>query len=133
MKAVRMHGYGGPEVLTYEDAPRPEAREGEVLVKVHAAGVNPVDWKIRMGYMRGFRDFPMPFILGWDLSGVIEQVGPAVTGWKLGDEIYARPDIGRNGAYAEYIAVRASEIQRKPKTLDHVHSAAMPSPPDSPI
>jgi NADPH:quinone reductase-like Zn-dependent oxidoreductase len=126
MKAVRMHGYGGTEVLKYEDAPRPEPGAGEVLVKVHAAGVNPVDWKIRAGYMRGFRDFPTPFILGWDFSGVIEQVGPGANGWKPGDEVYARPDIGRNGAYAEYIAVRASEIQHKPKELDHVHSAAIP-------
>jgi NADPH:quinone reductase-like Zn-dependent oxidoreductase len=126
MKAVRMHGYGGPEVLKYEDAPRPEPGNGEVLVKVYAAGVNPVDWKIRAGYMRGFRDFPMPFILGWDFSGIVEQAGAGVSGWKPGDEVYARPDIGRNGAYAEYIAVRASEIQHKPKTLDHVHSAAIP-------
>jgi NADPH:quinone reductase-like Zn-dependent oxidoreductase len=126
MKAVRIHGYGGPEILKYEDAPRPKPADGEVLVKIHAAGVNPVDWKIRTGYMRGFRDFPMPFILGWDFSGAIEQVGSGVAGWKAGDEVYARPDIGRNGAYAEYIAVRASEIQLKPKTLDHVHSAAIP-------
>ncbi|HEY7393061.1 MAG TPA: NADP-dependent oxidoreductase [Bryobacteraceae bacterium] len=126
MKAVRMHGYGGPEVLRYEDAPRAEPAAGEVLVKVHAAAVNPVDWKIRAGYMRGFREFPMPFILGWDFSGVIEQAGAGANGWKPGDEVYARPDIGRNGAYAEYIAVRTSEIQHKPKTLDHVHSAAIP-------
>jgi NADPH:quinone reductase-like Zn-dependent oxidoreductase len=127
MKAVRMHGYGGPEVLKYEDAPRPEPAEGEVLVKVHAAGVNPVDWKIRQGYMRGFRDYPIPFILGWDFSGTIDQLGPGVTpAWKTGHEVYARPDIGRNGTYAEYIAVKASEIQHKPKTLDHVHSAAIP-------
>jgi NADPH:quinone reductase-like Zn-dependent oxidoreductase len=127
MKAVRMHGYGGPEVLKYEDAPQPEPAEGEVLVKVHAVGVNPVDWKIRAGYMRAFRDYPMPFILGWDLSGTIDQLGPGVApSWKSGDDVYARPDIGRKGAYAEYIAVRASEIQRKPKSLDHVHSAAIP-------
>jgi NADPH:quinone reductase-like Zn-dependent oxidoreductase len=122
-----MHGYGGPEVLKYEDAPRPEPAEGEVLVKVHAAGVNPVDWKIRAGYMRSFRDYPMPFIPGWDFSGTIDQLGRGVApAWKSGDEVYARPDIGRNGAYAEYIAVRASEIQRKPKSLDHVRSAAIP-------
>jgi NADPH:quinone reductase-like Zn-dependent oxidoreductase len=127
MNAVRMHGYGGPEVLKYEDAPRPEPAEGEVLVKVHAAGVNPVDWKIRAGYMRSFRDYPMPFIPGWDFSGTIDQLGRGVApAWKSGDEVYARPDIGRNGAYAEYIAVRASEIQRKPKSLDHVRSAAIP-------
>jgi NADPH:quinone reductase-like Zn-dependent oxidoreductase len=126
MKAVRIHGYGGTEVLKYEEAPRPEPPAGEVLVKVYAAGVNPVDWKIREGYMRSFRDYPLPFILGWDFSGVIEQTGPGVNGWKAGDEVYARPDLGRNGAYAEYIAVRASEIQRKPKALDHIHSAAIP-------
>jgi NADPH:quinone reductase-like Zn-dependent oxidoreductase len=126
MKAVRMHGYGGPEVLKYEDVPRPETATGDVLVRVHAAGVNPVDWKIRAGMTRGFLDFPLPLILGWDFSGTIEQVGPGVTGWKVGDEVYARPDIRRAGAYAEYIAVRASEIQHKPRTLDHVHSAAIP-------
>lgn len=122
-----MHGYGGPEVLKFEDAPRPEPAEGEVLVKVHAGGVNPVDWKVRAGYMRSFRDYSMPFILGWDFSGTIDQLGRDVAqSWKTGDEVYARPDIGRNGAYAEYIAVRASEIQRKPKSLVHVHSAAIP-------
>src|SRR5215471_19384415 len=127
MKAVRMHGYGGAEVLKYEDAPRPEPAEGEVLVKVHAAAVNPVDWKIRAGYMRAFRDYPLPFILGWDFSGTIDRLGPGVPqAWKAGDEVYARPNIGRNGAYAEYIAVRVSEIQHKPKSLDHVHSAAIP-------
>jgi NADPH:quinone reductase-like Zn-dependent oxidoreductase len=126
MKAVRMHGYGGPEVLKYEDAPRPEPADGEVLVRVHAAGVNPVDWKIREGYLRTFREYPLPLIVGWDFSGVIEQLGPSANGWKPGDEVYARPDIGRNGTYAEYIAVRASEIQRKPKSLDHVQSAAIP-------
>jgi NADPH:quinone reductase-like Zn-dependent oxidoreductase len=127
MKAVRMHGYGAPEVLKYEDAPRPEPAEGEVLVKVHAASVNPVDWKIRAGYLRSFRDYPMPFILGWDFSGTIAELGPGVAHfWRSGDEVYARPDMGRDGAYAEYIAVRASEIQHKPKSLDHIYSAAIP-------
>jgi NADPH:quinone reductase-like Zn-dependent oxidoreductase len=126
MTAVRMHGYGGPEVLKYEEAPRPEPAEGEVLVRVHAAGVNPVDWKIRAGYLRSFREYPLPLILGWDFSGVIEELGTGIVGWKRGDEVYARPDIGRNGAYAQYIAVRASEIQHKPKKLDHVHAAAIP-------
>ncbi|HLI84806.1 MAG TPA: NADP-dependent oxidoreductase [Bryobacteraceae bacterium] len=126
MKAVRMHAYGKPEVLQYEDAPRPEPGAGDVLVKIHAAGVNPVDWKIRAGMTRGFIELPLPAILGWDFSGVVEQLGPGVTGWKPGDEVYARPDLRRPGAYAEYIAVRASEIQHKPKKLDHVQSAAIP-------
>jgi NADPH:quinone reductase-like Zn-dependent oxidoreductase len=126
MKAVRIHQYGGPEVLKYEDAPRPEPANGEILVRVHGAGVNPVDWKIRAGLGKVFRDYPMPLILGWDFSGVVEQAGAGVTEWKKGDEVYARPDIGRDGAYAEFIAVKASEVGRKPKTLDHAHSAAIP-------
>jgi NADPH:quinone reductase-like Zn-dependent oxidoreductase len=126
MKAVRVHEYGGPEVLKYEDAPRPEAGAGEVLVRVHAAGVNPVDWKVRAGMTRGFLNYKLPMIPGWDLSGVVEGVGEGVTGWKRGDEVYSRPDISRDGAYAEYIAVKAAELGQKPKTLDHVKAAAIP-------
>jgi NADPH:quinone reductase-like Zn-dependent oxidoreductase len=126
MKAVRFHTYGAPDVLVYEDVPKPEPAAGEVLVKVHATSVNPIDWKIRAGHLRGFRDYPLPFILGWDVSGVVESLGPEVTQWKPGDEVYGRPDIGRNGAYAEYIAVKETELARKPKRLDHVHAAAIP-------
>jgi len=126
MKAVRFHTYGKPDVLVYEDVARPEPAAGEVLVKVYATSINPIDWKIRAGHLRGFRDYPLPFILGWDVSGVIESAGPGVTQWKPGDEVYGRPDIGRSGAYAEYIAVKEGELARKPKSLDHVHSAAIP-------
>ena len=126
MKAVRLHGYGGPEMLRYEDCPRPEPAAGEVLVRVHAAGVNPVDWKVRAGYAKGFLNYTLPIVIGWDFSGVVESVGAGVTPWKPGDEVYSRPDISRAGAYAEYIAVRASEIALKPKSLDHVHAAAIP-------
>ncbi|HEX5431573.1 MAG TPA: NADP-dependent oxidoreductase [Bryobacteraceae bacterium] len=126
MKAVRIHEYGGPEVLRYEDAPRPEPEAGEVLVRVHAAAINPVDWKIRAGYVRDWMKYSLPMIPGWDFSGVIESIGPEVNGWKTGDEVYGRPDLSRNGAYAEYIAVRAGEIALKPKSLDHVHAAAIP-------
>jgi NADPH:quinone reductase-like Zn-dependent oxidoreductase len=126
MKAVRFHSYGGPEVLVYEDAPKPEPTAGEVLVKVHATSVNPIDWKIRAGYMKDFRDYPLPFILGWDVSGVVESVGSGVTGFKPGDEVYGFPDASRNGAYAEFIAVEETKLARKPRTLDHIHSAAIP-------
>ena len=126
MKAVRFHIYGAPDVLVYEDVPKPEPAAGEVLVTVHAASVNPIDWKIRAGHMRGFRDYPLPFILGWDVSGVVESLGAGVTQWKPGDEVYGRPDAARNGAYAGYIAVRETELARKPKSLDHIHSAAIP-------
>ena len=126
MKAVRFHAYGAPDVLVYEDVPKPEPAAGEVLVKVHAASINPIDWKVRAGHMRGFRDYPLPFILGWDVSGVIESAGPGVTQWKPGDEVYGRPDSARNGAYAEYITVKEGELARKPRSLDHIHSAAIP-------
>src|SRR5215469_10449142 len=113
MKAVRIHEYGSPDVLRYEDAPRPEPAAGEVLVRIHAAGVNPVDWKVRAGYVRDWLKYTLPMIPGWDFSGVIEEVGRNTSDWKAGDEVYARPDIGRDGTYAEYIAVRASEIARR--------------------
>ena len=126
MKAVRIHAYGGLDVLAYEDAPMPAIAADEVLIRVHAAGVNPVDWKIREGYLQGFIDYDLPLILGWDVSGVVEAVGASVTTFKTGDEVYSRPAIERDGAYAEYMAVKASEVAFKPKTVDHVHAAAVP-------
>jgi NADPH:quinone reductase-like Zn-dependent oxidoreductase len=129
MKAVRIHNYGGPEVLNYEDAPRPQPGPGEVLIRVHATSVNPIDWKVRAGYMKDFLPHSFPLILGWDVSGVIEEVGPnpAATGqFKKGDEVYSLPDHTRNGAYAEFIVVRESEVALKPNALHHVRAAAVP-------
>ena len=126
MKAVRIHNYGGPEVLKYEDAPRPQPGKGEVLIRVHAAGVNPIDWKVRAGYMKDFMPYQFPLILGWDLSGVIEKIGARVTRFKRGDEVYSKPDTARDGAYAEYIVVLESEVALKPKSLHHVRAAAVP-------
>jgi len=126
MKAVRFHSYGKPEVLVYEDAPKPVPQAGEVLIKVHATSVNPIDWKIRAGHLRGFREYPLPFTPGCDVSGVVESTGTGATRWKSGDEVYGRPDLGRMGAYAEFVAVRETEIARKPKNLEHVHAAALP-------
>jgi NADPH:quinone reductase-like Zn-dependent oxidoreductase len=126
MKAIRIHAYGGPEFLVYEDAPRPQPEKGEVLIRVHAAGVNPVDWKIREGYLKDMLHRSLPLVPGWDVSGVVETVGPGVTRLKKGNEVYSRPDIARDGAYAEYIVVRESEVALKPKTIDHIHAAAIP-------
>lgn len=124
MKAVRIHSYGGPEVLHHEDAPRPVLNVDDVLIKVHAAGVNPVDWKIRQGYMKD--SLTLPLIPGWDVAGVIEEKGPEVMSLEIGDSVYARPSLFRNGAYAEYIAVKASEVALKPETLDYIQAAAVP-------
>jgi NADPH:quinone reductase-like Zn-dependent oxidoreductase len=126
MKAIRIHNYGGPEVLHYEDAPRPKPQAGEVLIRVHAAGVNPIDWKVREGHMKDFWPHKFPLILGWDLSGVVEELGRGVPRFKIGDEVYSVPDVSRDGAYAEYIVVRESELALKPKSLHHIRAAAVP-------
>src|SRR5882762_1951927 len=129
MKAIRIHSYGGLEVLKYENAPRPKPQAGEVLIRVHAAGVNPIDWKVREGHMKDFWPHKFPLILGWDLSGVVEELGPSPAApgrFKIGDEVYSVPDPTRDGAYADYIVVRESELALKPKSLHHVHAAAVP-------
>src|SRR6266566_5029546 len=117
MKAIRIHNEG---------APRPKPQAGEVLVRVQAAGVNPIDWKVREGHMKGFWPHKFPLILGWDLSGVVEKVGPRASRFKKGDEVYSLPDPTRNGAYADYIVVRESELALKPNSLHHPRAAAVP-------
>ncbi len=119
MKAVEIHHYGGPEELKYEEAAIPDIHPDDVLVRVYASGVNPVDWKIRQGGHKTDHDPSLPRILGWDFSGVIEKVGDKVTTFKAGDAVYGRPDLTRDGTYAEYVAVRATEIARKPQKIDH--------------
>jgi NADPH:quinone reductase-like Zn-dependent oxidoreductase len=119
MKAVRIHTYGDRSVLSFEDAPIPEIGPDEVRVRVVAASVNPVDWKIREGHLKAMIPYAFPLTPGWDFSGVIESVGANVSQFRLGEAVFSRPDIARNGAYAEFISVRASEIARKPKTISH--------------
>src|SRR5438874_4644710 len=126
VKAVRINNYGGPEVLNYEDAPRPQPGEGEVLIRVHATSVNPIDWKVREGLMKDFWPHKFPLILGWDLSGVVEELGRGVSRFKISDEVYSVPDPTRNGAYADYIVVREPELALKPNSLHHIRAAAVP-------
>ena len=126
MKAVRIHDYGNVEVLTYEEAPMPIISPTDVLVRVVAASVNPVDWKIREGYLRQMIPYPLPLTLGWDVSGVVEAVGSEVSRFKVGDAVYSRPDIKRNGTYADYVAIRADEVAHKPTTISHIEAASLP-------
>jgi NADPH:quinone reductase-like Zn-dependent oxidoreductase len=126
MQAVRMHEYGGPEVLKVEEAPRPDPGASEVLVRVHGAGVNPIDAKVRAGLLRAVIPHRMPLIPGWDVSGTIEWMGPSVRGFEHGDEVFTRLDPGRDGAYAEYVTVPCDDLARKPRTIDHLHAAAVP-------
>ncbi len=122
MRAVRLHAFGGPDVLKIEETSRPEPKSGEALIRVHAAGVNPVDWKIREGYT----NHKLPLVPGWDVAGVIEKVGPGVTSVKPGDEVYGYFDLSRNGAYADYVTVPADEVALKPSSLDLTKAAAVP-------
>lgn len=135
MKAVRLHAFGGPDVLCYEDAPRPVITPGEVLVRVRAASLNPPDWYLRDGYRalppEWRPDSSFPLILGTDVSGVVEAVAGDVRGVNVGDEVYAMvrfPEDWMKGsnAYAEYISVPASELALKPAGIDHIHAAGAP-------
>jgi NADPH:quinone reductase-like Zn-dependent oxidoreductase len=126
MRAVRIHRYGGPEVLMVEEAPMPEPGRGEVLVRVVASSVNPVDWKIREGKLDAMFHYKFPLVLGWDVSGIVEKLGPETTGFAPGAAVFSRPDIARDGAYAEFVVVRASELAHKPASLGHVEAASVP-------
>lgn len=126
MKAVRIHSYGGPAVLAYEDAPRPTAGDGEVLIRVYATTVNPFDCAVRAGYMDGYFHYHLPLVSGTDVSGVVEAVGAGVTDFSPGDAVYARAGVYRDGANAEYVVAVASEVAAKPLSLDHLHAAALP-------
>lgn len=126
MKAVRIHEYGGPEVLRIEDVEKPKPAPDEVLIKAYATSVNPVDSKIRNGKNHQRYNNPMPMILGFDISGVIEEIGVDVKGFKQGNEVYARPELNRGGGYAEYIVMKGDKISAKPKSLIHNEAAAVP-------
>lgn len=137
MKAIRVHAYGGPEVLRCEDVPRPMAGPGEVLIRAVAIGVNPPDWYKRSGY----RDFPkemlhlvpfpsLPFIPGSDVSGIVEEVGPGVSEFRPGQSVYGLVRFPARGVpagtYAEYVVAPAEHLAPKPGTIDHLQAAAVP-------
>jgi NADPH:quinone reductase-like Zn-dependent oxidoreductase len=126
MRAIIQNEFGGPEVLTLSDVPKPSPLPTEVLVRVHAAGINPVDWKTRAGGgMAGLQTFPL--VLGWDVSGVVEEVGFGVTTLKPGDEVYGMPRFPHAAsAYAEYVTAPSRHFAKKPQGLTHVEAAGLP-------
>lgn len=126
MKAVRIHAYGDTSVLRYEEAPEPDIAPDDLLVRVVATSINPIDWKIRQGHLQKMIAYPLPLTLGLDVSGIVVACGTATTRFKPGDAVYSRPDVRRNGAYADYIAVRESEVALKPSTVSHVEAASLP-------
>jgi alcohol dehydrogenase len=129
MKSVQIKNYGGSEVVEInQSAPEPIVSPGKVLVTVKAAGVNPVDWKIREGYMQQMIQLQFPSTLGLDFSGVIKLVGEGVSAFKQGDEVYGQAAIitGGSGAFAEMALANQESIAHKPKRLSHVEAAALP-------
>ncbi len=126
MRAIRINQYGGPVEMGLEKIAIPEPSEGEVLIKISAAGVNPIDWKIREGYLAEIIPHTLPLTLGWDFAGEIASLGKNVEKWGIGDAVYGSPSFSKNGAYAEYIVVSEDEIAAKPKTLSYQKSAAVP-------
>ena len=124
MKALAIRRYKAP--MEMMELPRPEPGPGELLVRVRAASVNPLDYKIRDGAVKVLLPFSFPLILGTDLAGDVEAIGPGVTRFKLGDAVYSRLDNDRIGAFAEYALVRESAAARKPARLDYAQAASLP-------
>ncbi|PWC86373.1 zinc-binding dehydrogenase [Azospirillum sp. TSO5] len=126
MRAMVISRFGGPDVFELQDRPRPVAGPGELLVRVVASGTNPVDAKIRQA--GSWAGIPFPAVLGYDVSGVVEGVGPGVTGFKAGDEVFYTPEIfgNPNGSYADYTVAAASIVAHKPPSLSHVEAAGIP-------
>ena len=126
MKAFVVSRYGKKNNVQAVEVPPPELRDDDVLVQIHAASINPLDLKIRNGELKPLLPYKLPLILGNDLAGVVINVGPSVRGLVPGDEVYARPDQDRIGAFAELIAINENDVAKKPHTLDMAQAAAVP-------
>jgi NADPH:quinone reductase-like Zn-dependent oxidoreductase len=123
MRTVHFYVYGGPEQLVVEQVPRPEPQVGEVLVRVYAAGVNPIDWKIRKGLFKDVRPVPLPFTPGSELAGTVEALGPGVTAFQKNQAVYGR---GAKGAYADYAIISADSLAQKPHNISFDQAASVP-------
>ena len=128
MKAAQLNKYGGPEAIAITETSKPAISEGKILIEVHAAGINPFDWKVRAGYMEKFMPLSFPSTLGGDFSGVTVEVGPGVAGIKKGDPLFGRAYIfeGGSGSFAEFVLADSKTVALKPKKIDHIHAGALP-------
>lgn len=126
MKAFLLTRYGGPDATELRDIPVPEAGRGEVLIRVHAAGLNPVDYKIRDGALKAIQPIPLPVVMGCELAGVVEKVGEGADRYKPGDRVFARVAKDRLGAFAEYAVVQQDLLARMPDGLDMATAAGVP-------
>ena len=126
MKAVQINDFGDRSVLELNDIAIPTPTENEVLIKVKSASVNPVDWKIREGYLQPMLNHKLPLTLGWDVSGEVVAIGAKVNSLRVGDAVYSRPDIAKSGSYAEYQTAAANEVALKPRSLTWQEAAGVP-------
>ncbi|MFH9590723.1 NADP-dependent oxidoreductase [Streptomyces luteogriseus] len=126
MRAFTVERYGTEDGLRAGEVPEPEVGADDVLVRVHAASVNPLDYRIRDGKFKAILPYRVPFVLGNDMAGVVVQVGDAVRRFSVGDEVYARPDKDRIGTFAEFIAVHQDDVALKPSTLTMEQAASLP-------
>jgi NADPH:quinone reductase-like Zn-dependent oxidoreductase len=126
MRAVVIEKYGSVDELRIKDMPVPEIGDGDLLVEVYAAGVNPIDWKLREGYRGDRVELKFPHILGLDMAGIVKNIGRKVTRFQPGDEVFSRTDLARHGTYAEYVAVDETIVARKPENLTFEEAASIP-------
>ncbi|MCK1998476.1 NADP-dependent oxidoreductase [Psychrobacillus psychrodurans] len=126
MKAIAIKQYGGKEQLKEIDIPKPTPKEKQVIVKLHATSINPIDWKLREGYLKAMMPFEFPIILGWDVAGMVEEVGEHVQDFKVGDRVFARPETTNRGTYAEYTIVDTHLLAKIPDNISFEEAACVP-------
>ncbi|WP_125979604.1 NADP-dependent oxidoreductase [Loigolactobacillus iwatensis] len=126
MEAIVINHYGDAKQLTAAEISMPEITADQVLVKLHATSVNPIDWKMRTGLLKDAFPFHFPITLGWDAAGTIEAIGENVHDFNVGDAVFARPDLSREGTYAEYTAINQDKLAKKPANISFSQAAAVP-------
>lgn len=127
MRAARFHAYDGVGAIRLEEVARPVAGQGQLVVRVVAAGVNPFDWYAVEGWVNAYVAFTLPTTLGRDFSGLVDAVGAGVEGFAPGDAVYGHVDAAADGSFAEYVAVPADRVVRKPKRISHIEAASLPN------
>lgn len=128
MKEAQYNSYGGSEVIVVREGEKPVLKDGQVLIKVYAASINPIDWKVRLGYMKDMKPLTFPVTIGGDFSGLVTDVAEGVTDFKSGDEVYGNSIVlsGGSGSFAEFTAANVARTSLKPKSIDHVQAASLP-------
>jgi len=126
VKAIVINQYGSKDVLEEKEVEKPAIGDDQVLVENHATSINPIDWKLREGYLKQMLDFEFPIILGWDVAGTISEIGQNVSGYSVGDRVFARPETTNQGTYAEYVPVDAHLLAPMPDSMTYEEAAAIP-------